>query len=101
MKTILLNFTVFVFLLSQKILAQQKTVTGIVSDAHTNELFPVLNMAVNYTIQGISIDANSPSSLSVSKGKNLFLTSIGHRIMEMTIGISNQMNVKLFPGHCN
>jgi hypothetical protein len=56
MRTILLNSTVYSFLLSQNILAQQKTVTGIVSDASANQLIPVLKMAVNYPIQGISID---------------------------------------------
>jgi hypothetical protein len=101
MRTIQLNFTVFGFLHSENILALQKTVIGNVSAACINQLLPVLNMVVNYGVQGINIDANSPSSLTVSNEKNLFFTSIGYLAMEKTIDISNQMNVKLFPGLCN
>ena len=94
-KILLLYFTVFALLLTQSLAAQQKTVTGVVADAKTNEPMPGVNVVVKNTTHGISTDVNGRYSLTASQGDMLVFTSIGYVTFEATVGTSNQLDVKL------
>ncbi|MFN8241179.1 MAG: SusC/RagA family TonB-linked outer membrane protein [Bacteroidales bacterium] len=96
-KILLLCFTVFGLLLSQIIMAQQKTVTGFVVDASTNESLPGVNVVVKNTTRGMSTDVNGKYSITVSEGDILVFTSIGYTPKEVVVGSSNQLDVKLSP----
>jgi TonB-linked SusC/RagA family outer membrane protein len=96
-KILLLYFTVFGVLLTQSITAQPKTVTGVVADANTNAVLPGVNVVVKNTTRGSSTDANGRYTLSASQGEILVFTSIGYLAMEMPVGVSNQLDVKLSP----
>ena len=88
-------FTVLGLMLSQSILAQQKTVTGVVTDANTNEPLPGVNVVVKNTTHGISTDPNGKYSISTKQGDILVFTSIGYVAVEASVGTSNLLDVKM------
>ena len=75
--------------------AQQKTVTGYVTDAGTKEPLPGVNVVVKNTTQGTSTDSKGFFSINVSAGQTLVFTSIGYMTFESLVGASNQINVQL------
>jgi len=96
-KILLLYFTVFGLLITQSLMAQQKTVTGFVADVNTNDALPGVNVVVKGTTRGYSTDVNGRYSITASQGDILVFTSIGYQPMEATVGTSNQLDVKMTP----
>jgi len=96
-KILLLCFAVFGVMLSQSLMAQPKTVTGVVVDANTGEALPGVNVIVKGTVRGVSTDVNGRYSVSVSPGEVLIFTFIGYIDQEITIGTANTVNVQLKP----
>ena len=96
MRTILIMcLTVVGLMLSQSTMAQQKTVTGLVTDASTNEKLPGVNVVIKSTTIGTSTDINGLYSISVSPGQVLVFTSIGYTPFEAIVGNSNKIDVQL------
>lgn len=96
-KILLLCFTALGILLSQSLIAQTKTVTGVVTDASTNEKLAGVNLVIKSTTLGASTDANGEFSISVSPGQVLVFTSIGYLPQEVTVSTSNRIDVQLKP----
>jgi TonB-linked SusC/RagA family outer membrane protein len=94
-KILLLYFTVFGLLITQSMVAQQKTVTGFVADVSTNEALPGVNVVVKGTTRGYSTDVNGRYSISASQGDILVFSSVGYQPLEVTVGSSNQLDVKM------
>jgi TonB-linked SusC/RagA family outer membrane protein len=96
-KILLTCLTAIGILLSQSIFAQTKTVTGFVTDAGTNEALPGVNVVIKTTTIGASTQINGSYTISASPGQILVFTSIGYTQQEVTVGTSNQIDVKLNP----
>lgn len=96
-KILLLCFAVFGFMLSHSLMAQPKTVTGVVVDASTGEALPGVNVIIKGTLRGVSTDVNGRYSVSVSPGEVLVFKFIGYTDQEITIGAANTVNVQLKP----
>lgn len=94
-KILLLCFAVFGLVLSQSVMAQPKTVTGVVVDASTGEALPGVNVIIKGTVRGVSTDVNGRYSVSVSPGEILVFKFIGYTDQEITIGAANTVNVQL------
>ncbi len=82
-------------MLSQNMMAQPKTVSGVVVDASNNDALPGVNVIVKGTVRGVSTDVNGRYSISVSPGEVLEFKFIGYGTREITVGADNQINVQL------
>jgi TonB-linked SusC/RagA family outer membrane protein len=87
--------TVFGLVLSQSTYAQNKTVTGFVVDANTNESLPGVNVVIKTTTRGTSTDVRGFYTINVAPGQILVFTSIGYTPQEVTVGTANQVDVKM------
>jgi len=89
--------TLLLALVVQISFAQQKTVTGTVTD-DTGLPLPGANIIIKGTSTGTQSDFDGNYSLSVSQGQILTFSYIGFDSKEVTVGTSNTINVTLAPG---
>jgi TonB-linked SusC/RagA family outer membrane protein len=95
MKTNLhLLITLFLFLFFQNVLAQEKTVTGIVKDDNGITL-PGVNVIVKQTKINTQTDLDGKFSIKAIEGNTIELSFIGKITKLVTIGKSNSYNIKL------
>ena len=83
--------TLLLALLVQISFAQEKTVTGVVSDA--SGPLPGVTVIVKGTNNGTQTDFEGNYSISASVGAVLQYTFIGMNTVEQTVGASNTVNV--------
>ena len=88
-------FTLLVALSMQFSFAQEKTVTGVVSDA--GGTLPGANVLVKGTTRGVSTDIDGRYSIKVSVGETLVFSFIGLADQSKVVGASNTISVKLTP----
>ena len=88
--TLLLAFVV------QMTFAQEKTVSGVVSDDNGLPL-PSATVAVKGTSNGTTTDFDGNYSISVNTGDVLSFSYVGYSTKEITVGASNSINVTLEP----
>ncbi len=74
--------------------AQEKTVTGIVTD-QSNLPIPGVNVIIKGTLQGISTDFDGKYGISTTPGQTLVFSYLGYKTKEITIGTANTYNVSL------
>ena len=86
--TLLLAFVV------QLSLAQEKTVSGNVSDEDGLPL-PTATVIIKGTTNGTSTDADGNYSIAVSEGQVLQFSFVGYASQEVTVGASNNVSVVL------
>jgi len=86
--TLLLAFVV------QLSFAQEKTISGIVSD-NSGLPLPGATVLVKGTTSGTSSDFDGKYSLSANKGATLIFSFVGYATQKIVIGSSNIVNVKL------
>src|SRR5690554_3461641 len=89
--------TLLLALVVQISFAQQKTVTGTVTD-DTGLPLPGANIIIKGTSTGTQSDFDGNYLLSVSQGQILTFSYIGFDSKEVTVGTSNTINVTLAPG---
>ena len=89
-----LNF-LFFFLLSISILAQDKTVTGIVTSAEDGLPLPNVNVIVKGTAKGTSTDFDGNYTITLSQGNILEFSYIGFKTKNVTITNNNVLNIAL------
>ena len=82
------------FLVSSAVFAQQRTISGMISDTEGNPL-----VSANVVIKGSSVgsiaDIDGKFSLTVSSGDVLVFSFIGYQSKEITVAESNVINVSL------
>ncbi len=86
-------FALLVALTMQFSFAQEKTITGVVSDA-TGSL-PGANVVVKGTTRGTQTDLDGKYSIQAKKGETLVYSFVGMTEMEMKVGDKTTMDVKL------
>ena len=86
--TLLLAFTV------QILSAQEKTVTGTVTDQNGLPL-PGVNIVVEGTPNGTQTDFDGNYTISVSEGQTLLFTYLGQKDVKRTVGAGNTINVQM------
>ncbi len=75
--------------------AQEKTVTGVVSDA--GGTLPGVNVLVKGTTRGVSTDIDGRYAIKASAGEILVFSFIGLKDQEKKVGASNSISVVLTP----
>jgi len=87
-------FTLFFALLMQFTFAQDKTVTGVVSDASGLPV-PGVNVLVKGTQRGTQTDFDGKYSIQANAGDVLVISYLGLKTQEITVGDSNTYNVSM------
>ncbi|QAA81579.1 SusC/RagA family TonB-linked outer membrane protein [Aequorivita sp. H23M31] len=89
--------TLLLALVVQLTFAQQKTITGNVTDDNGVPL-PGVNVIIKNTNSGTQTDFDGNYSLQASVGQTLVFSYVGYDSPEIKIGASNSINVKMAPG---
>jgi TonB-dependent SusC/RagA subfamily outer membrane receptor len=89
-------FTLLIALTMQFSWAQERTVTGVVSDA-TGSL-PGANVVVKGTTRGTQTDIDGKYSIQAKTGDVLIISFVGMTESSVTVGSSNTIDVKLQEG---
>jgi TonB-dependent starch-binding outer membrane protein SusC len=77
--------------------AQEKTVTGTVSD--DKGVLPGANVVVQGTSKGVQTDLDGKYAIKVKQGETLVYSFIGMQDQTRVVGASNSINVKLSTGN--
>ncbi|WGD33765.1 SusC/RagA family TonB-linked outer membrane protein [Olleya sp. YS] len=88
--------TLFLAFVVQISFAQEKTISGVVSDENGLPL-PTANVVVKGTSTGTSTDFDGNYSISASAGQMLQFSYVGYGTKEVAVGASNTINVSLEP----
>ncbi|MGI4804756.1 MAG: SusC/RagA family TonB-linked outer membrane protein [Janthinobacterium lividum] len=96
MKKNLLSFLFFFLLISSGVFAQNKTISGRVTDKNDGLALPGVSVTVKGGRNGTVTDADGRYKLGVPAGsQTLVFTYIGYRTTETVIGASNIINLAL------
>lgn len=93
MKKYLLMLLSAFFVLS--VWAQERKVTGTVTDGETGETVPGANVIEKGTTNGSTTDLDGNFSLSVQDGATLVVSFVGYRQMEIAVGSRSVIDVNL------
>lgn len=86
--------TLFLALVVQVVLAQEKTITGVVTDSDGLPL-PGVNILVKGTSNGTQTDFDGNYSINASSGQVLTFSYVGMQTVERSVGTQNTMNIQL------
>lgn len=93
-----LKFSLLLFIslicITSSLHAQQKVITGLVTDANSQPL-PAVSVRIKGTNTGVSTGANGSYSISASPNQVLEFTFVGRVAQEITVGSKNVINVML------
>jgi len=96
MKRIINGLFVFaLLLLSQSITAQEKTISGKVTDASNGFALPGVNILVQGTTNGVQNDFDGNYSIDAKEGDKLVFSYIGMKSQTITVGALNIINVSM------
>ncbi|QFZ53871.1 SusC/RagA family TonB-linked outer membrane protein [Oceanihabitans sp. IOP_32] len=86
--------TLFLAFVVQFAFAQEKTISGTVSDESGMPL-PGTTVLVKGTTTGTSTDFDGKYSINANQGATLVFSFVGYTTQEVTVGVSNTVNVSL------
>lgn len=84
--------TLFLALIVQFTFAQQKTISGVVSD-NSGLPLPGVNIIIKGTTQGTQTDFDGKFSINANVGQVIVFSYLGLKTQEITIGDSNTINI--------
>src|SRR5690606_4334247 len=88
--------TLILALVVQLTFAQQKTITGTVSD-DTGLPLPGANVIIKGTSSGTQTDFDGNFTISVSVGQTIAFSYVELSIMEVKVGAQNKIDISLQP----
>ena len=88
--------TLFLVLVAQSILAQEKTISGTVTDNNGLPL-PGVNVVIKNTSTGTQTDFDGKYAISANEGDVLTFSYLGFANQNITVSSSDQINVQLEP----
>ena len=97
MKRICLIFFVILGLLGNSLYAQERRVTGTVTDAETGATMPGVTVFIQGTTIGTITDADGRYELTVTPQNVLVFSSVGMATQQITVGDRTVINVALAP----
>ena len=97
MKRICLIFFVILGLLGNSLYAQERRVTGTVTDAETGATLPGVTVMVQGTTIGTITDIDGRYDLTVTPQNVLVFSSVGMASQQITVGDRTVINVALAP----
>ena len=97
MKLKLSLLTLFMAFVVQFSFAQEKTITGTISD-ETGMPLPGVNVVIKGTTSGTQTDFDGNYSISAQVGNVLVFSYVGYQTQERTVGSANTMSFKMVSG---
>ncbi len=97
MKQKLLLIFCLCFVLVMPLLAQDRTITGTVTDSETGEALPGVSVFVKGTNSGTVTDVNGKYSITASEGATLVFQAVGLASKEAIVGASSTLDMSLQP----
>ena len=95
-KNLLLFFGIIFCLSSVNLFAQERTVTGTVTDGATNDALPGVNIVIVGTSTGVISDAEGTYSVTVPAGEaSLMFSFIGYAVQSIPVGNQTVIDVQL------
>ncbi|SFS66429.1 TonB-linked outer membrane protein, SusC/RagA family [Zhouia amylolytica] len=88
-------FMLVAFLLFNFSYAQEKTITGQVTDSETGMPIPGVNVLVKNTTKGVATDFDGNYSIDVDATATLVFSFVGYETVEKTVGSNSVINVSL------
>lgn len=89
-------FTLLLAFFIQFSFAQEKTITGIVTDAEGLPV-PGANVLISGTTQGVQTDFDGKYSITAGVGQKLTFSYVNMKTQVVTVGASNTISVQLLP----
>lgn len=77
--------------------ASAQRVSGVISDAETNELLPGATIVVKNQGRGTASDANGQFSIEARSGEELSISLVGYATQTLLVGTSTTLNIALSP----
>ena len=87
-------YTLFLVLLVQLVIAQEKTISGNVMDQKGIPM-PSVNVSIKDTQSGTQTDFDGRYSLKANVGDVLIFSYIGMKVLNRTVGVENVIDVKM------
>ncbi len=97
MKRTKLIITILAVLLSGALFAQNRSISGVISDSSTGQPIPFAFIQVEGTMNGTSADLDGIYSLEVGEGSVLIFSSIGYKSLSVSIDDKTNIDVQLQP----
>ncbi len=85
------------FLITSSLLAQEMTITGVVSDASTGDVLPGVTVAIKNTTSGTITTPDGNYTLTAKSGDALIFSFIGYTTQEIVITTQEKLDVALQP----
>jgi len=82
-------------MMSIYVIAQESSITGLVTDNSTHEPIPGVNIVIKGTTNGCTSDIDGKFSINASKYATLVFSFIGYESQEVSIGGQKTINVQL------
>ncbi len=93
-----LLLTLLLALIVQTTFAQEKVITGVVTEEGTGDPIPGANIIIKGTNKGASTDFDGKYSIKANKGDVIVFSIVGYQPVEKKVGDSNTINVSLKNG---
>jgi TonB-linked SusC/RagA family outer membrane protein len=90
--------TLLLALVVQVTFAQEKVITGVVTEEGTGEPIPGANVVIKGTNVGAATDFDGKFTIKAKEGDVLVFSVVGYQPVEKKVGASNKMNVALKSG---
>ena len=101
MKKELLTYFLWIIGGLSGLLAQQRTVTGRVTDGTSQEVLPGVSVAIKGTSRGTVTDAKGNYAINADNGATLVFSFIGYTPAEQAVGSRSTIDVQLAAGSSN
>ena len=95
MKKLLLMSILLMVTLLQQVTAQNRSISGRVTDRTTGEGLPGVTVLVKGTTNGVSTNSDGTYTISVPASGTIVFSSVGFVTVEQPIGTNNQINATL------
>ena len=88
--------TLFLVLVAQIFFAQQKSITGVISDS--SGALPGVSVTIEGGTSGTETDFDGKFTIKTNTGAILVFRYLGYKIIKKTVGTSNVINVQMMEG---
>jgi TonB-linked SusC/RagA family outer membrane protein len=83
------------FMMSIAASAQEKTISGLITDGADKTPLPNVSVRIKETRKGVTTNSSGYFSIKASEGNTLIFSYVGYNSVEMKVGSSSTMNIEM------